>query len=202
MYTVRDPNTPEPPRRGPWIAAAVVVVLAVIIGAAALLLLRGSDDQTTTPATGQLSGATDTPAFAVSKAGLRTLANAVPDPIYWAGPRNSTLYEITKKANGNVILRYLPKGAKAGYSGAVVSVGTYPFNGAYATAQQLLTKPGTIAVPVQEGALAFHDSRSKTNVYVVFPGMDYQIEVFSPEPGEAAKIVSAGQISRVTAAPQ
>ncbi len=38
---------------------------------------------------------------------------------------------------------------------------------------------------------------SKTNVYLAYPNEDVQVEVYSPVPGEAAKLVSQGKIVSV-----
>jgi hypothetical protein len=38
---------------------------------------------------------------------------------------------------------------------------------------------------------------SRTNVYLAFPGEDVQVEVYSPVPGAAARLVSQGKIVSV-----
>jgi hypothetical protein len=187
-------NTPKRSPRPVWLVAAAVLAVVAAIGAVVFLLVNDSSDSATPS---QATGATDTPPFAVSAAGLATIAGAVPDAIYWAGPRNAKLYELTKAAKGDVILRYLPRGADAGYKGKLLSVGTYPFKNAYSTAQRVMAKPDTVSVPVAGGALAFHSAGSSTNVYVVFPGIEAQVEVFSPKPGEAEQIVKAGEVVRI-----
>ena len=181
-----------------WIVLPVLIVVAVAAGAA-YFLLRGSGDNSPTSSTAQTTtSSTGTRPVAVSASGLATLAAHTSYPIYWAGPRSSKLYEITQAPNGDISLRYLPKGAGAGYTGVVLSVGTYPFRDAYDSAKKTLeTSNDNVAVPVGGDALAFRSKQSRTNVYVVFPDEDVQIEVFSPTPGQAQRIVEAGQIVAV-----
>jgi hypothetical protein len=193
MESAPDSKAPTGKPRTPWLVAAAAVAVVIAVVAVIVLLVNDSDDAS--PAT--TTGSGGTAPFAVSAAGLATLANAGGSPIYWAGPRNSKLYELTQKADGDVTLRYLPKGEKAGYKGNVLSVGTYPFKHAYAAAQATMARDDTVTIPVDGGALAFRAKSSSTNVYVVFPDVDVQIEVFSPEAGQAQKLVSRGEIVRV-----
>jgi hypothetical protein len=47
------------------------------------------------------------------------------------------------------------------------------------------------------GAVAFHDGSTPTNVYLAFPGTDYQIEVFDPSEAQAKALVRSGKIEPV-----
>lgn len=168
--------------------ALLAVVVLVALGAGTYLLLRDSDDATPTAGT---------PPFAVSAAGLATLAKAVPDAIYWAGPRDAKLYELTRTAEGNVFVRYLPEGVDAGSKVDLFTVATYPASDAYAAAWRTAGQSGNVAVQTSAGAIAFRSKSSRKNVYLAFRGQNVQIEVFSSRPGEAERAVRAGEIVRV-----
>jgi hypothetical protein len=172
-----------------WMIAAIVIAGVVAAGAAVFLLQTGSDDSPTTA-----NSTSVTRRFAVSAKGLATLAGSTSHPIYWAGPRDTKLYEVTQASNGDISLRYLPRGGSAGDPRPLLSIATYPSLNAYGTAKETMTRRGNVSVPVGRGALAFRTKRSHTNVYVAFRGQDVQVEVFSPKPGQAQRIVEAGQI--------
>jgi hypothetical protein len=197
MASVPPTTSPKPPPKNrKWMVVAAVAVL-VAAGLAAFLLARdGADSAAPTPLTPTTPNTTAP--FAASADGLATLARVVPDPIYWAGPRDVQLYEVTHAANGSVTVRYLPEGAEPGDKRRLLAVGTYPFKDAVATAERLMKQPETVTVPVDgSDALAFHGATAENNVYMVFPGKDIQVEVYSPVSGEAAQIVGDGEIVRV-----
>src|SRR5262249_21640911 len=85
------------PAGAPWLVPAAAVARVVAAAAVIFLLVRGSDDSTPAPAT--TATAAGTAPFAVSAQGLATLAKAINGPIYWAGPRDGKLYELTQAAN-------------------------------------------------------------------------------------------------------
>ncbi len=195
MATASDTTTTGPARkRGRlWIGAAVALLVAA--GLVVFVVVYDSGDKPV-PAGPTSSGPNTFGPVAVSADGLATLAKAVPDPIYWAGPRDTPLVELTRAVNGNVYVRYLPKGVEAGGKGLLLTVATYPFKDAFNSAKKTMAQSGTVAVPVGGGALAFHAAKADNSVYVAIPGENMQIEVFSPTAGEAARIVSAGEIVR------
>jgi hypothetical protein len=163
------------------VAAAAVAVVAVV----AWLVFR--DDGSSTP---QPSAADNAPVL-VTAATLRTIARVVPQPIYWAGPEAGTKYELTRAANGDVYVRYLPEGVKAGgEEGKHLIVATYPFEGAYAALQKVgggqerQVPGGGIAVPAQD----------PKSVHVAFPGVDYQVEVYDPSPEKALEVATSGRV--------
>jgi hypothetical protein len=61
----------------------------------------------------------------LSADGLRTLDSAIAkQPIYWIGPKQHYLYELTRTQKGNVLIRYLPPGANvwAGFQARTLGV--------------------------------------------------------------------------------
>jgi hypothetical protein len=144
------------------------------------------------PAPGTTSGAAG-----VSAARLKALAASLGQPIYWAGTRPSTTYEFTRVPDGNVYVRYLPKGVPVGASEGYLTVSTYPVTGAFDATKAAAKGPNVVKFAVGGGGIAFYNSKKPTNVYVAYPGSDYQIEVYHPKPGEARKLVAAESIAAV-----
>jgi hypothetical protein len=56
------------------------------------------------------AGRISTKPTAATLADLRTLAQRVGHPIYWAGPKPGYTYELSTTSNGSVFIRYLPPG--------------------------------------------------------------------------------------------
>src|SRR5438034_113 len=65
---------------------------------------------------------------------LRALSNSVGHDVFWAGRKRGYTYELSRTADGNIYIRYLPPGVPVGAAGAdFLSVGSYPQNDAFAT---------------------------------------------------------------------
>ena len=134
-----------------------------------------------------------TTAKLVSVASLKALVRSVGHPVYWAGQKAGSVYELSQPS-GRVYVRYLPVGAKAGANVAALTVGTYPVSNAFAATQRIAGRSDSIQVPVTGGAIAFYAKGAPSSVYVAFPGSSVQIEVYDPVPAEARKLVSSGKI--------
>ena len=133
---------------------------------------------------------------AVSLGGLRALSAQLGRPIYWAGDRAGSTYELTRTLDGRVYLRYLPAGVKVGVDQPHLTVATYPLQNAYMTTASAAKRPGSVTIPVASG-IAFYAESHPTSVYLAFPGVNQQIEVFDPSPALVHRAVAAGQISRI-----
>jgi hypothetical protein len=170
-------------RRLLLVAAAVVAVIAV---AAWLLIGRGDGDED--------EGA---PASAgVSLGKLKQIAATIPHPVYWAGSRSGTTYELTRTQDGRVYIRYLPLGTEPGSSrGDFLTIGTYPQDKAFSTLKATARKQGASTIRLGGGGLAFRDVNRPSSVYAAYPGSDYQIEVFDPSGAKALQLVRAGKVA-------
>lgn len=177
---------------------AVVAILAAVGLVVWAIAGNGGDDDGSVPSAGK-----GTSPVAVSAAGLRTLAAALPQPIYWVGARPGRLYEFSQTADGKAYVRYLPPGAEAGDSRALPTVATYPMKDAYTTTLAAAKREDSVTLQPPNGAVAFHNAQSRTNAYVAFPDTEFQIEVFDPAPGRAAALVEQGAVTAVpTLAPK
>jgi hypothetical protein len=183
--------TPLPHRRriraGPVVAFAVLTVLVVAI---VWLFIReyGSSN----------APITSTRSVRVSLAGLRTLAGVVPSPIYWVGPQRGRTYELTKTDHDLVWIRYLPPGVAIGSDAPYLFVGTYPMHDAFDATSRLAQQRGSVKIPVANGGVAYYDTSSPNNIYLAYPGVDAQIEVYDPSAGRAQQVVASGQVQPVT----
>jgi hypothetical protein len=118
-------------------------------------------------------------------------------PVYWIGSESHVTYEYTRNPNGNVYLRYLPRGVAVGASGAYPTIGTYPMAKAVATTKAAGGRPGAVRVKLS-GAEAFYANSKPTSVYVAFTGSDFQIEVYNPVAAQALAAVKTGLLTLVS----
>jgi hypothetical protein len=180
-----------------WLIVGLLVLL--IVGEWGVWLMARADRSSRSGQATVTSGVAGG-AVAVSEPGLRTLAS-LGRSIYWAGPKTGYTYELTQPQDGLVSVRYLPAGTPIGSSNAFLTVGTYPVAGAYAVTTRAARQPEAVTVRVPNGGVAFYRAGLPTNVYVAYPGVNYQIEVFDPSPGEAPGLVAGGAIRQVAGSP-
>lgn len=134
---------------------------------------------------------------AASPAELATLAGSLGHPVYWVGPKTGYTYEVTRTLSGTVVIRYLPAGVQIGASKPYLSVGTYPFQGAFAATKSLAKQATSTKLEAPGGAVAAFDKGYPQSVHLAYPGSDYQIEVYDPSAARAHAIVSSGQLRAI-----
>ena len=191
----------------PWrsrqapIRLGAIVALALAIAFVVWLVVRGNDNSSSTPTTsskptpGKTTPKTRETIRAATPRSLRVLARASGHPIYWAGPQASVKYELTQVTDGRIYIRYLPKGVPIGdRRAAYLIVATYPVQNAYKAVRTAAKESGAVTFRTKRGGLAVYNRSAATNVYYAFPGSKYQVEVFDPSPGRAAKLVRTGAI--------
>jgi hypothetical protein len=139
------------------------------------------------------------PASAASPGRLRSLANDVGHPIYWAGPAENSTYELTKTASGNIYVRYLPQGTPVGTQEAGFTiVGTYPVKNAYNVLNELARKGGESSFPAPRGGFAVYARSSPNHIYLAYPDVkDVQIEVYDRSSQHARSLISSGRVAPV-----
>ena len=135
---------------------------------------------------------------AASLATLRALPATIGHPVYWAGARPATTYELTTSPDGRVYVRYLTGGAKVGSPlPNFLKVGTYVVPNAEAAVRTAAAQPGAIKVPVP-GGVGFYNSARPTSVYFAYPGSNVQVETYDPSPAVARQLVESGAIKPVS----
>lgn len=125
---------------------------------------------------------------------LRAFAAGEDGLVYWAGPREDVRYELTRTADGRVYVRYLSPGAKAGSTDAgFLTVGTYPQANAMKTLQATASRRGAEDFPVGGSGFGAVLRGNPDSIYLAYPGVDAQVEVFDPS-GGARKLVDGGAV--------
>jgi hypothetical protein len=164
----------------------VLIGLLAAVAVIAFLVLRNEDNGSSEPeSTGGPEG--------ISQQGLTDLADSVDHPVYWAGPRSGSRYELTIADNGNIFIRYLAPNTPVGSrSVASLTVGTYPAAGA--NLEKAVDKPGAKTGQTPDGALVVTNSSNPTSVYLGAPDSDHQVEVYDPNPKEAFSLATSGAV--------
>jgi len=179
------------PRRLEQVRLGAVIAVAIAAGLGVWLGTRGSDHPGRIVAS---QGPTGKQAVPITATGLETLATVLKRPIYWAGPMRSKTYELTQPADGRLLLRYLPAGTAVGSPAAELTIGTYQVPDALADVERSAAGAHAVRLAVSGGGVAFYSRSRPTNVYLAFPGLPYQIEVFDPDAAQAKSLVLAGKI--------
>jgi hypothetical protein len=132
--------------------------------------------------------------LAASPAALIKLSATLGRPVYWLGRISHLHYELTEDSDGRVYLRYLPAGVAAGAQQPYLTVAAYPFANALAATRAAGKHAGSKEIELAGGAVAFFSKQRPTNIYVAFPGVNEQIEIFDPSAQEAHRLVSAHRL--------
>jgi hypothetical protein len=171
------------------IAVLIVAVVAIVL---VVDLVGGSDSSSSDKK--EPSGSV----VALSKSELLAQAGSLEHPTYWVGPRSGTKhYELTTTPEGRTYVRYLTGDAKAGDPRPdFLTIGTYPVpdaKKALRTAKEGSSQ--SMRLSAQDGYEVLSGEEGN-DVYVVFENEpDLQIEVFSPEAGEALELVESGALT-------
>jgi hypothetical protein len=133
---------------------------------------------------------------AATPADLKSLAGSLAHAIYWAGPKKGYTYELNRKPDGSLFIRYLPRGVQVGASQSYLSVATYPFPNALAGIQRVAKQKVQRTIKLAGGGLAVFNPKIPTDIHLAYPGSNYQVEVFDPA-GKVRQLVAAGQITSI-----
>ena len=134
----------------------------------------------------------------VSAGQLTSASHSLGRPIYWAGPRDDSSYELTVTAGGRAYVRYLPRGTAAGDSRAdFLTVGTYPGTQAYENLKKVSTGPAVHSNLLDDGGLLVAPKRLPKSVYLAYPDADFQVEVYDSMSGAARRLALNGLIKHV-----
>ena len=111
--------------------------------------------------------------------------------VYWAGPVKGAKYTLAVPADGQAYVRYLPNGdgltdTKPNY----VVIATYTTTNAFSATQAAGNQSNGVTFINTEGAAVYYNKDTPTNVYVAYPNLNYQIEVFDPIAATALDIAS------------
>ena len=164
-----------------------VIALVALVGLAAWLVVESRSGSSSTSASSK--------PVALSAAGLRTLAGALGQPVYWIGEKPGTTYELAQ-TSGHFLLRYLPQGVEAGDAQRYLTIGTYPMQNAYDVIKATSPAAGTVVATPGAG-IAVISKQHPTSVYVTYPGWGAQIEVYDPSAARARRVALSGLLQPV-----
>jgi hypothetical protein len=168
-------------------------VALALVGIAAVLLvawLASGDDDSSKGAKGD-----STAAEIVTVDSLRETAASRDTPIYWAGERQGTELELSQPDQDRTYVRYLTDGAKAGDPrGDFLTIGTYASANPVAALRRQGNRSDGVLGKAPGGATVYFNRKQPQSVYLAFPGVDAQIEVYDPKFNEALRLVNSGQI--------
>jgi hypothetical protein len=167
-------------------AVLALAAAAVFVG---WLLLKDDDKNGSAP---------DKTVAAASVQDLEALPASVGHPVYWAGARAGFKYELTRTREGNIYIRYLPAGVQVDNKRPdFLTVGTYPYPRAIATARSQAKRPGAFNRSIAGHGIAYSLPKNQKSVYFAYPRLDYLYEVFDPRPLRARRLVLSGRVRPV-----
>ncbi len=197
---------PEPPDPGTVevktvrLAIAAMVAIAVILVLAVTMLGKSDDNSSGEPPV----SADGTPA-GYTESQLKDQSGNLPHAAYWVGPRDGvSQYELTATAEKSsattacsscIYVRYLTGDASVGDSRAdFLTVASYSLPDAKAALETSADKGPDQKLSDENGYTTLTGGDAN-HAYVVFDDeLDIQVEVFSPNPGEADDLVSSGAV--------
>jgi hypothetical protein len=171
-------------------AAGLIGVVLVVVGAADAL--GGSDDSPARPAGSAGEAVTLTEYDLLSRAG-----RLEPAP-YWVGRRSGVDdFELERDEDGNLYVRYLAgddAGTAEGGGADSLTVASYPVGEAEARLETAARANGE-ELSRRDGFVMLAAAGSNS-AYVVFDEQpELQIEIYSPRPGEAARLAGSGALT-------
>lgn len=170
--------------------AVLVLVVVIAVGLGLYLLLKDSGKNHPTKPVASRIGPTT-----MSAAEIKGFARTLKTPFYWVGPQAGYRYEFTRATTGYLYVRYLPAGAHNGNkSDKYLVVTTYPYPGALAALKKGAKGSG-FGGPGQR--FIWIDPTDPKSVYVAFPGVDYEIEIYNPSPPIAAATAQSAKLRPV-----
>lgn len=165
-------------------------IALALVGLAAILLvvwLVSGDDDDSPSASGE--------AQIVSADELEEAVEDEAEPVYWAGEKEGTELELSQPEAGRTYVRYLTEGAEAGDQRAeFLTVGTYVQQGAVAALRRQAKEADGVLGTAPGDAVVYFNRDQPASVYLAYPGVDVQIEVFDPNFTRALQLVNSGQI--------
>jgi len=184
-------------KRARTIMAASLVAVAIVLGAIALF--GGSDSEES------VAKAPDSGEVTLTESELLAAVSKLNQPVYWTGPKAPTFtYELTKTPDGRIYVRYLLPHVEAGDPRPdFLTVGTYPVGEAkrslkvasHETRENFAGEKLTLSHHPTYEVLS---SKQAPSAYVVLDKEpELQIEVFSPNPGEADLLARSGSVRLV-----
>ena len=171
---------------------AAVLISAVLVSAIAGYQVgsQKSDNNVTTAST---STFTDIVAgkVALTESELIAAVKKIGVTAYWAGPVKGAKYTLSVPSDGQAYIRYLPNGeGLTDTNPNYVVIATYATTNAFEATQSAGNQTNGITFVNTDGAAVYYHRTTATNVYLAYPGKNFQIEIFDPIAKTALEIAS------------
>ena len=110
---------------------------------------------------------------------------------YWTGPLKNATYSLNNTTPGQVFIRYVPNGMECGNTEAKFRViATYTETDAFTSTQQAGSQAEGVSLSNPDGSVVYFSKIAPNNVYLAYPGIDYQIEIYDPDPKTAVTLAT------------
>lgn len=171
--------------------AIIMMVIAAVISAVMTYGFTNSKSDTNSAASETTFSAVTSGKVALTESELVAAVKKLGVDVFWAGPVAGAKYTLAVPADGQAYVRYLPNGegiddTKPNY----VVIATYTASDAFTSTQAAGNTTNGVTFINAEGAAVFYSKDTPTNVYVAYPDLNYQIEVFDPIAATALDIAS------------
>jgi hypothetical protein len=135
---------------------------------------------------------------ALTEAELIAAVKELGADVYWAGPVKGAKYTLAVPADGQAYVRYLPEGqgiddTKPNY----VVIATYTTTDAFTATQAAGNTSNGVSFISASGAAIYYSKDTPTNVYVAYPNLNFQVEIFNPIAATALEIASTNGALRL-----
>jgi hypothetical protein len=170
-----------------------VIALAVLVAVIAWVASRGDDGDS-----GESEAAGGFEAKIVDEAELEEIASSAGHAVYWIGPVSGLQLEASESQNGDVQVRYLPKGTEAGSDSTLITtIGSYPLADAKKALEGFAGRPGAIVTESDEIDEIVSSREAPGSAYFASPDGSVQIEVYDPSPNRAMGLALSGKVKPV-----
>jgi hypothetical protein len=140
-------------------------------------------------------------AVVLSESELMARAGSLSHLAYWVGPKpRAERYELTSKPGEQLYIRYLmpaaaePEDKRPGF----LVVGTYAVPDAQRSLEFAASNSKQAKTLSKEDGFEMMSAPGSKHAYVVFDNQpELQVEIFSPQPGEAEKLATSGVLRPV-----
>lgn len=168
----------------PLTVAVTAILTALIVLGLTQQISPTLSDRTTLAA--QTSGG-----VCLTESELKSIVKENDIQAYWTGPLKGATYTLNSSTAGQVFIRYVPEGEKCDDVRPNFRViATYQETDAFSTTESAGTTADGVSLLNADGSIVYFNKNVPTNIYLAYPGIDYQIEIYDPDPKEAVSIAT------------